>query len=448
MSHEITLNDYVFSSKDKIGRGSSGIVYRGYHNKTRDKVAIKRVDISNLNEKMNKMWNEIQIMKSLSHPNIIKLYDVHLDIKNEYLYLIMEYCDGSDLSELIEDYVLDHKKIQNYMKQIRDGLSYLHSKGIVHRDLKPHNMLLSGDQIKIADFGLSVMNDHGHLMKTMCGSPLYMSPEIIEHQKYTAKSDLWSIGMILYQMIYRKHPFQDCRNFAELASRIKNDPIIYPDKPSIDSLTEDLIRGLLEKNCHQRMNWDEFFNHTWFEHQPIPQNDSLELSYHDMFETEISDSEDDESEEDPIIEVEPGLKTELTQSSYLFLSQSQHIKRSEAVPISNSNEKKYSNPEQNLSYQKRSYGYLSEEVVKDRGDFNLKSHLMKNYQKPPSRIPETMSRINPVRHNRPVNGTSAPNTVITNVSFSPSKLDFNSMGSGFMKVAGKSFNVIKNSIDT
>jgi serine/threonine protein kinase len=275
---KITLNDYYFDINNKIGKGSSGVVFSGYHVKTKDKVAIKRVDINDLNKnnkfgknmKINKIWNEIEIMKELDHPNIIKLYDVYIDIKNEYLYLIMEFCDGGDLSDYINDYTLDLTQVKEFITALKNGLEYLHNRGVVHRDLKPHNLLIKNVQnkliIKIADFGLSAFNQDGGLMQTMCGSPLYMSPEIIEHQKYTAKSDLWSIGIIIYQLIYHRHPYENCKNYAELVKLVKTEPIKYPSKPPVDNLTIDLLQGLLDKNCHNRISWEDFFKHPWFKH--------------------------------------------------------------------------------------------------------------------------------------------------------------------------------------
>jgi serine/threonine protein kinase len=286
---KITLNDYYFDVNNKIGKGSSGIVFSGYHSKTKEKVAIKRVDINDLNKnrngknlKINKIWNEIEIMKELDHPNIIKLYDVYIDIKNEYLYLIMEFCDGGDLSDYINDYTLDLTQVKEFITSLKNGLEYLCTRGVVHRDLKPHNILIKKNQhnkliIKIADFGLSAFSEDGSLMKTMCGSPLYMSPEIIEHQKYTAKSDLWSIGIIIYQMIYHRHPYENCKNYAELVKLVKTEPIKYPSSPPVDNLTIDLLQGLLDKNCHNRISWEDFFKHPWFKH-PFGTNPSIPIN--------------------------------------------------------------------------------------------------------------------------------------------------------------------------
>jgi len=277
----VTVSEYSFDVNDEIGRGSSGIVYIGHHQSTQERVAIKRVDLGSIHIKIDKLWNESQIMKKLSHPNVIGLLYVNLDYSREYMDFVMEYCDGVencdgtariyDLADYIDNYSLDMNQVYHFMVQIKDGLKYLRSQGIVHRDLKPHNLLLHQDVIKIADFGLSVSSsyDDKKLMNTICGSPLYMSPEIIAHKDYNTKSDLWSIGIIMYQLIFAIHPYQGCRNMDDLTRMVSTTkPITYPSNPPVDTLTMDLLQSLLNKNCHDRISWDEFFDHPWFKHPP------------------------------------------------------------------------------------------------------------------------------------------------------------------------------------
>jgi len=440
----ITLNDYYFEPHNKIGRGSSGVVYLGYHQQTRDKVAIKRVDITNLKEKMTKLWNEIYIMKEMDHPNVIKLYDVHLDIKNEYLYLIMEYCDGSDLSDYIDDYSIDLTQVHLYITQLRDGLKYLHSKKIVHRDLKPHNLLLKNGEIKIADFGLSASNNNGGLMQTMCGSPLYMSPEIIEHQKYTAKSDLWSIGIILYQLIYHTHPFQDCRNFAELTKRIKTEEITYPKKPQIDSLTFDLLQGLLTKNCHNRISWNDFFNHAWFRHKHDGEeqegleemsmlfgdgNDSLNGSLNDSLNNSYSPRS-----------LHNSLRNNNNNNNNNDNNRREDNLNLSQFVVENYDRKKLKMTNRNSSRSSYSSSQSSSNQSSHRG----RSRMI------PIHRPRSGIRREGISYDHRVQqyGVSAPNPSHHNdVNFSPSSLSFSSMGTSILHYISSSYDWIRSSIE-
>lgn len=273
MSVSLNLSDYILDKNKRIGRGSSGIVYQGQHKITQQIVAIKQISIGHEdigpNSKLHKLLNEIQIMKKLKHHNVITLYNVQMDLDKGFLYLIMEYCNGPDLATYINENILNMDDTHDIMGQIKEGLKYLRQSGILHRDLKPDNILLSNSIIKIADFGLSTYADvETDLISTICGSPLYMSPEIIEHKKYNIKSDLWSIGIILYKLIYRTHPYPNCKNLQELTHQIKFRPIDIPTNPPLDSLTLDLLQGLLNKDSLKRITWDEFLNHTWFKYIP------------------------------------------------------------------------------------------------------------------------------------------------------------------------------------
>ena len=172
-----------------------------------------------------------QLHKKLEHPNIVKLYDVIYDYDNHTIYLIMEHCDG-DFTTFQKRRAIKEKFIQRYMRQFRDGLKYLIDNKIFHRDLKPHNILIKNNIIKISDFGLakevSNITNKNVLKHTYCGSPMYMAPEMINYQKYDTRSDLWSIGVVIYEMITGTPPFH-VKDFTQLKNKM-TEKIVLPDK--------------------------------------------------------------------------------------------------------------------------------------------------------------------------------------------------------------------------
>lgn len=481
----VQINHYVIDTTKCIGRGSSGVVYLGYDTITKQQVAIKKIYIDKDNitteNRLSKLWNEIQIMKQLKHKNIVELLNVHLDIEKNVLYLIMEYCDGSDLSNYTRCEKLSMSEVQDYMRQMRDGLEYLHTQKVVHRDLKPHNILLSKGCIKLSDFGLSTMNNEEfNLMKTICGSPLYMSPELIQHKKYTAKSDLWSVGVIMYQLIFLMHPFPGCQNFKELSKNVKNCDIVYPTDETIDPMALELLKGLLNKNCHERINWLDFFNHKWFhpsnnlsttqsnnQLQPLCTNSINESSNHSLY-----GSLDEESQFN--LSIGNSINKDMNKHDMNKDMMNKHdMNKNMNKDYSN---KDYSNKNQEvkLNNKRLSIGYSSSQPINERLSSGYPSskpvkiiqHNDKCYSTSPSInihqfiIDDYIGQQRPIvqksensatltkTHNF---GTSAPSPSIntqTPPQYSPHQLSFHSLGSNLLKYVNKSLNIVKSSLDT
>lgn len=274
---DLKLKNYKISKK-RIGKGSFSTVYKAYneHNKL---VAIKQIYLDNTKNK-NSFLKEFNLMRKLNHINIIKVYDIILEDKHT-VYLILEYFKKGDLSVFLKDKYLENKNIQHYSIHLKDGLEYLLSQNIIHRDLKPQNILVSDENVlKICDFGFARYFTEDIMLGTICGSPLYMAPEIMYKKPYTIKSDLWSLGIIIYEMAYRCVPYKG-NNIIELINNIKTQDLEFPSNNTLSIDCIELITGLLQKNPDDRYEWTDFFNHKWFLTNLIQQeeNNLLEISF-------------------------------------------------------------------------------------------------------------------------------------------------------------------------
>lgn len=214
----INVGEYFYQSSDLIGHGAFAVVYKGKHRTKDFPVAIKTIAKKNLQKSQNLLTKEINILEELTqlhHENVVALLGYNETA--EHVYLVMEYCNRSDLAEYLHKMgSLCEDTIKFFLKQIAEAMKALHQKGIVHRDLKPQNILLCSKEpspnpheitLKIADFGFARFLLEGSMAATLCGSPMYMAPEVIMSLQYGAKADLWSIGTIVFQCLTGKAPF-------------------------------------------------------------------------------------------------------------------------------------------------------------------------------------------------------------------------------------------------
>ncbi|KAF2134126.1 kinase-like protein [Dothidotthia symphoricarpi CBS 119687] len=298
---------------DHIGKGSFAEVYRGIHIEKRAAVAIKSVNMNKLNKKLkDNLVSEITILRSLHHPHIVSLIDCHETPSR--MHIIMEFCELGDLSafikkradlinhpqtqRMIEKYPnpvvggLNEVIVRHFAKQMASALEFLRSKNYIHRDLKPQNLLLNPSSmyysqsgtlermplaadanslipalgidslpmLKIADFGFARILPTTSLAETLCGSPLYMAPEILRYEKYDAKADLWSVGTVLFEMMCARPPFR-ANNHVELLRKIeeRKDHIRFPENIISSRAMKNLIRALLKRKPTERMSYESFF---------------------------------------------------------------------------------------------------------------------------------------------------------------------------------------------
>jgi len=165
----------------------------------------------------------------------------------------LEYCPNGDLSTFFnKNKGISESEAKGYLKQLSEGLKYLIDNNIFHRDLKPQNILIDKNNIlKITDFGFAKTINSYEISETFCGSPLYMAPEILTYQKYTDSADLWSVGVIMYEMIFGFTPYTG-NNLYNLVSNIKNNDLIIPNSKKISYECKDLLFSLLQKEPSQR----------------------------------------------------------------------------------------------------------------------------------------------------------------------------------------------------
>ena len=278
--HE-TLVTQKFGDPDKyykklkdLGSGSYGNVYKA-KNIVLDKiVAIKMIE--KVQENMIddlEIKNEINILKTLSHPNIVKIYEFF--DTTIYYYIVTEFCKNGELFSYIKN-KYSEQQLTVLFYQVFSGLVYLHEKKILHRDLKLENLMISeiekdivtGEEyfwIKIIDFGTAKIFEKNRAEKTLVGSSYYIAPEVLK-QRYNEKCDTWSVGVILYMILVGTAPF-DGKTDEDIIRRIKIGKYNKNDSRFVQHSEEakDLVSKLLEKNIEKRLSAKEALNHPWFE---------------------------------------------------------------------------------------------------------------------------------------------------------------------------------------
>ncbi|KND04221.1 ULK/ULK protein kinase [Spizellomyces punctatus DAOM BR117] len=335
------VGDYIIGHE--IGRGSFATVYMGKSISSGQPVAVKSVSRDKLNRKLaENLEGEIKILKGIQHEHVVALLDIMKTDK--HIHLIMEYCSLGDLSHYIKRRGLvggatveagawnplagpwgglNDVVVRHFLKQLASAMEFLRAHSLIHRDLKPQNVLLSPapqdspavripnpakpgtyvtvpplPMLKLADFGFARALPSQSLASTLCGSPLYMAPEILRGDRYDAKADLWSFGAILYEMVTGRPPFK-AQNHIDLLRKIERGEgiILFPGEdmasmvagrrsnalssspsrrlgtspsssprfphmqgaqPISDDL-KDLIRKLLKRNPSERMSFEAFF---------------------------------------------------------------------------------------------------------------------------------------------------------------------------------------------
>ncbi|NXK80439.1 STK36 kinase, partial [Amazona guildingii] len=269
-----------------IGEGSFGRVYKGRRKRSAQVVALKFIPKVRRSEKeLKDLQREIEIMRGLYHPNIIQMLDSFETDKE--VVVVTEYAEGELFQILEDDRTLPEDQVQTIAAQLVSALYYLHSHRILHRDMKPQNILLGKDGVvKLCDFGFArAMSIHTMVLTSIKGTPLYMSPELVEERPYDHTADLWSVGCILYELFVGTPPFYTSSIF-QLVSIIVNDPVKWP--VAMSPVFKSFLQGLLMKDPRHRLSWPELLSHPFIAGQVTVIDDIEEHGISNPFTTKPS----------------------------------------------------------------------------------------------------------------------------------------------------------------
>jgi len=261
------LNRYTIG--DRLGDGNFAVVYRCFDKRNNAEYALKVIKKLDVPQMSQMIENELSILKSISHPNIINLISDLVTTTD--VYLITELVSGGDLFEAIARCTdFSERDIRLMTRNLASALAYLHGLDIVHRDVKPENLLVEYDinghvlHLKLADFGLSQKVNEPLYM--VCGTPTYVSPEILTQDGYGVKIDIWAAGVILYILLCGFPPFVSENNIQEdLFNDILSGTYGFPE-PYWDNVSEeakDLVCSMLQSNPNLRFSAEDVLDHPW-----------------------------------------------------------------------------------------------------------------------------------------------------------------------------------------
>ena len=251
-----------------LGEGSFGKVHLVQHNiggMVRAMKTIKKIRVDNFSNESN-VLNELNILKKLDHQNIVKIFEFYSDSNN--YYLIMEYCPGGDLFDLMKKSIFNEAQVACIMYQILSAVNYCHKMKIMHRDLKPENILITKVEkngivrIKICDFGTSQIFNLGDIQKNVIGSLYYIAPEVF-NKNYDFKCDLWSCGVIMYILLTKNVPFNG-ENKDEIKTQILKENYNEEFLKGYSKDSIELIDCLLEKKARRRINAEKALEYNIF----------------------------------------------------------------------------------------------------------------------------------------------------------------------------------------
>lgn len=261
---------YQKSYKEKfaIGRGNFGVALLVTEKSTNKDYVAKKILLGSLSSyEIKNCQLEAKLLENLSHPNIVNYKETF--VEPGQLIIIMEYCQGGDLSQLIKSHkesrsFFPEEQISLWMTELLSALRYLEEKRIIHRDIKSSNVYLTSDgNLKLGDFGIAkILSCTSDVAKTVVGTPYYMSPEVCENKPYSYKSDIWSLGCLFYELAALRYPFTGNSLLALVMSILKEQPQILPALYSED--LKVIVDKMLSKDANMRPSASQLLQNVYF----------------------------------------------------------------------------------------------------------------------------------------------------------------------------------------
>ncbi|KAL3276532.1 hypothetical protein HHI36_011907 [Cryptolaemus montrouzieri] len=272
-----------YDLQEELGRGKFGIVYRCTEKTSNLCLAAKYITCPKKEDRRN-VEREVDIMRSLQHPRLIQLYDAFENGK--VMCVILELIEGGELFERVidDDFILTEKSCTIFMRQICEGVDFIHKQRILHLDMKPENILCltkTGNRIKIIDFGLARRFDPDKKLQVLFGTPEFVAPEVVNYDAIGYGTDMWSVGVICYVLLSGLSPFMGATDPQTMAN-VTIAKYDFDDEAfnEISDTAKDFIRKLLLKDMTKRMSAEDCLNHEWLKRKKkiIARTPSMEVT--------------------------------------------------------------------------------------------------------------------------------------------------------------------------